>query len=331
MDIAAWQATRDRATGTVSVVVTTYNQSAFIEETLTSVVGQSRRPDEVIVVDDGSTDDTAARVRSFGPSVRYVYQKNQGVAGSRNTGMALATGDLVVLLDGDDVWHPQKIELQVEAFRSYPDSGIIAVGFVPFTDAVPASSHLDAASIRVDSRDRFADLVRSSFLGTTSQVAIPRRILASVGMSDTVYRICSDYDLYLRIARKFPVTVVEAPLCYWRYRAASVSGPSDSRRLTWAPEMVTILKNCAAVLEPDRRQQVDRKAAELLAEVARVAYDRGVDGDRRFALQYLVQLIRRNPSFVTAWLYLVGLVSPRPLRRLGARLIGASAGGRQTR
>ena len=316
---------------TVSVIITTYNQSALIEETIGSVLAQTRLPDEVIVVDDGSTDDTAGRVKALGGGVRYVHQQNQGVPGSRNTGMSLATGDLLVLLDGDDVWHPQKIELQVEAFRTYPDSGIVAVGFTPFTDAVPASFHLDAASIRVDSRDRFADLVRSSFLGTTSQVAIPRRVIDSVGTSDTAYRICSDYDLYLRIARRFPVTVVEAPLCYWRYRPSSVSGPSDLRRLTWAPEMIRILKNCAAELEPHRRQQADQKAAELLTEVARTAYDRGVDGDRRFALRYLAHLIRWNPSFVTSWLYVVGLVSPRPLRRLGARLMGTSAGDRQTR
>ena len=185
--------------------------------------------------------------------------------------------------------------------------------------------------MRVDSRDRFVDLVRSSFLGTTSQVAIPRRVIESVGMSDTAYRICSDFDLYLRIARRYPVTVVEAPLCYWRYRAASVSGPSDSRRLTWAPEMITILKKCAAAVGPDRRQHVDRKAAELLTEVARTAYDRGVDGDRRFALRYLAHLVRRNPSSMMCWLYLFGVASPRPLRRLGAKLVGASAGGRQPR
>ena len=330
MSVPAGQAAADRAV-TVSVIITTYNQAALIEETITSVLAQTRLPDEVIVVDDGSTDDTAARVKAFGGRVRYIHQQNQGVAGSRNTGMSLAAGDLLVLLDGDDLWHPQKIEFQVDAFLAHPDSGIVAVGFVAFNDEAPATARLDLAAIRVESRDRFADLVRSSFLGTTSQVAIPRRILASVGMSNTVYRICSDYDLYLRIARRFPVTIVEAPLCYWRYRAASVSGPSDSRRLTWAPEMITILKTCAATLEPDRRQQVDRKAAELLAEAARVAYDRGVDGNRRFAVQYLVQLIRRNPSFATPWLYLVGLVSPGPLRRLGARLIGASASGRQTR
>lgn len=316
---------------TVSVVVTTYNQCELIEQTLTSVFSQTQLPDELIVVDDGSTDDTRARVRKFGSRLRYVYQGNQGVAGSRNTGIGLATSDLVLLLDGDDVWHPQKIELQVEAFRTYPNSGIVAVGFRPFSEEVPASSHLDVASVRVDSRDRFADLVRGSFLGTTSQVAIPRRVIDSVGISDTAYRICSDYDLYLRIARRFPVTVVDAPLCYWRYRAASVSGPSDFRRLIWAPEMITILKNCAAVLEPNRRQQVDLKAAELLAEVARTAYDRGVDGNRSFALRYLARLIRRNPAFLTSWLYLLGLVSPRPIRRLGARLIGAFAGGRQTR
>ena len=326
MEGSCLPAAGDAQNFTVSVVVTTYNQCELIEQTLTSVFSQTRLPDEVIVVDDGSTDDTQARVRSFGGRLRYVYQRNQGVAGSRNTGIALATSDLVLLLDGDDVWHPQKIELQVEAFRAYPDSGLVAVGFRPFTDAVPAPSHLDTGSVRVDSRDRFADVVRGSFLGTTSQVAIPRRVIDAVGTSDTAYRICSDYDLYLRIAGRFPVTVVEAPLCYWRYRASSVSGPADLRRLTWAPEMITILKRCAAALEPDRRQLVDLKATELLAEVARTAYDRGVDGDRRFALRYLARLIRRNPAFLTSWLYLLGLVSPRPVRRLGARLVKGSRG-----
>ena len=118
MNVPAWQPAGDRAAVTVSVIITTYNQSALIEETITSVLAQTRLPDEVIVVDDGSTDDTAARVKAFGGRVRYIHQQNQGVPGSRNTGMSQATGDLLVLLDGDDVWHPQKIEFQVEAFRS---------------------------------------------------------------------------------------------------------------------------------------------------------------------------------------------------------------------
>lgn len=109
------------ATGpTVSVVIPCYNGAAFLAETLRSVLGQTYAPLEVIVIDDGSTDNSATIAAGFGPPVRVVRQENRGESAARNRGIALARGDWVALLDADDLWEPEKLELQVHALRDAP-------------------------------------------------------------------------------------------------------------------------------------------------------------------------------------------------------------------
>ena len=118
----------------ISVIITTYNQSAFIGEALESVLTQSHQPSEIIVVNDGSTDDTDAQLTPYRARIRYIYQTNRGVAASRNTGVRNAGGELLAFLDSDDVWHPEKLARQVAAFNLHPDCGLIAVNGVQFDE-----------------------------------------------------------------------------------------------------------------------------------------------------------------------------------------------------
>ena len=311
---------------TVSVVVTTYNQSAYIEATLGSVLAQQARPDEVIVVDDGSSDDTAARVRAFQGRVILREQANQGVAASRNAGVAAARGDLVALLDGDDLWHPQKLELQIAAFERFPDTGLVAVRCQTFTDRPPSPlAGLSAASVVMQHGHRLADLLDENFLWTTSQVAIPRRVLERIGPSNTRYRICSDYDLYLRIARDYPITMIEAPLTYWRTHDASASGPRSLRPLQWAPETVAVLRRAARTLPAPFAQMARDQAGRRIAEVAQLAFDRVLQEDRTSAVRCLRDLAVLNPGYGRAWLYFAGSLASPTLRRSAAR-IGRSLG-----
>ena len=105
----------ERATGDVSVVIPCYNGAAFLRQTLDSVLAQSRPPREVLVVDDGSTDDSAAIAASFGPPVRVISQENQGESVARNRGLDEAAGAWVAFLDADDLWEPEKLERQLAA------------------------------------------------------------------------------------------------------------------------------------------------------------------------------------------------------------------------
>ena len=100
---------------TVSVVIPTYNRSALITRALDSVLAQTVKPHEILVVDDGSTDDTASLVRKHYPAVQLIRQKNTGVSAARNAGITAATGEWVALLDSDDAWLPRKLERQVHA------------------------------------------------------------------------------------------------------------------------------------------------------------------------------------------------------------------------
>src|SRR3989442_14831209 len=109
----------------VSVVVTTYNQAPYIHQALQSVFDQTYPNFEVIVVDDGSTDDTPTKLGPFMDRIVYVCHENQGIAASRNAGIQKAKGEFIALLDGDDLWELGKLAIQVGALRRFQSAGLI--------------------------------------------------------------------------------------------------------------------------------------------------------------------------------------------------------------
>jgi glycosyltransferase involved in cell wall biosynthesis len=116
----------------ITVLIPAYNAEATITETLNSVLSQTRPADEIIVLDDGSTDRTPLLVSSYGRQVTLFRQKNAGVASARNVLCRLASGELLAFLDHDDVWHPNYLELQQKLFQDYPDAGAFFTGHVDF-------------------------------------------------------------------------------------------------------------------------------------------------------------------------------------------------------
>jgi glycosyltransferase involved in cell wall biosynthesis len=108
----------------ISVIIPAYNAEKYLAEALDSIVSQDYQPHEVIVVDDGSTDNTAAIVKSY-PEARYVYQSNRGLAAAKNTGLTHATGGLISFLDSDDIWLPSKSRREVEYLEAHPEKGCV--------------------------------------------------------------------------------------------------------------------------------------------------------------------------------------------------------------
>src|SRR3954471_22019574 len=174
----------------VSVVITTYNQAEYIVETVLSALNQTYPHREVIVIDDGSTDETGARLAEFRDRVTLVRQENQGVAASRNKGVRSAKGELIAFLDGDDLWDQDKLDVQVAAYQAHPRSGLIAVDASMFSDAevllkstLPWKTTLSASEGEVSTGRFYEDMLRAPFIYTTSQVMIPARVLDAVGPS----------------------------------------------------------------------------------------------------------------------------------------------------
>ena len=172
---------------TVSVVVPVYNGQRYLAEALESVVAQDYRPLDLIVVDDGSTDDSSSTAKGF-PEVRYVFQENRGVAAARNAGISAAKGDIVALLDQDDRWLPGKLTAQVAFLNERPELGVVSTKVRLFLETGVAPPRWFNPSL--------LDREHSALLPST--LAVRRRLFDKVGLFDTRYETGSDSDWLLR-------------------------------------------------------------------------------------------------------------------------------------
>ena len=199
----------------ISVVIPTYNAAATVAEAVRSVLAQTRPADEVIVVDDGSTDGTAATLAAFGPPVRVIRQANGGVSSARNRGVAAATGDVIAFLDADDFWHPRKLELQLPALLADPTLGLLGTGTFSWPGGLPAVAGPLAPVRRVP----LAELVvRNAF--TASSVVARADALREAGGFDPRQQGTEDYDLWLRVAQHAGVANLPAALTGYRVATA---------------------------------------------------------------------------------------------------------------
>src|SRR5215831_9468158 len=123
---------KQRPVPIVSVVIPTYNNARFLPEALDSLLGQTYRDFELIVVDDGSTDDTLEVLKPYRHLIRYVRKENGGPASARNLGIRHASGELIAFQDADDIWLPDKLQLQVDYLREHPEVGLVFSGSIFF-------------------------------------------------------------------------------------------------------------------------------------------------------------------------------------------------------
>jgi glycosyltransferase involved in cell wall biosynthesis len=208
----------------VSVIIPAYNSARWIGEAVRSALGQVRRPHQVIVVDDGSTDDTVARLAPFDGRIVLERQQNRGVAAARNRGLALATGSFIAFLDADDAWHPRKLELQLNVFERSPSLGLL--GTLTY-DCVGPMPEVDDATTNPVALEH---LVVKNHL-TTSSVMIRREVFERIGLFDTSLQGPEDHEYWIRAAEAASVGVLATPLTGYRVVPGSLSrraGPMDA-------------------------------------------------------------------------------------------------------
>jgi glycosyltransferase involved in cell wall biosynthesis len=192
----------------VSVVLPTYNRRQLVGDAIESVLGQNHTAFELIVVDDGSTDDTAILLRTYGERIRVVRQTNQGVSAARNAGIRVAAGELIALLDSDDYWLPEKLVRQVSFFQAHPEALICQTEEIWMRNGIrvnPGRRHRKYGG-------HIFEKTLPLCLVSPSAVMIKRALLEEVGLFDESLPACEDYDLWLRIAWKYPVHLIETPL-----------------------------------------------------------------------------------------------------------------------
>lgn len=207
----------DRETS-VSVVIPTYNYGRYVTEAVESALAQTLPPMEIIVVDDGSTDDTAVRLAPYMQRIQYIYQENSGLPAARNTGIRKATGEWIALLDADDVWHPQKLEVQLRAVEDLNGVALIGSPSAPTLEGPLPVPKVYELTVR--------DFVLSSRTGTTGAL-IRRSSFETVGYFDETLRSVEDRDMWLRLATRFRCVLVDSQCWWYRPHAGQMNRNAD--------------------------------------------------------------------------------------------------------
>jgi glycosyltransferase involved in cell wall biosynthesis len=198
----------------VSVIVATFNRAHIISPALESALQQTLTNYEIIVVDDGSTDNTREFLtRRYGDKIRYIGKtKNEGLASARNTGIEASRGTYIALLDDDDLWLPEKLALQVHRAQKNPALGLVYCGACKVNEAGEVLELIKPTKRGAIFEDM---LYRNYLLGPASVALIARDVLLKTGCFDKNLCPCADWDLWIRIARCAEVDFVEEPLVHY--------------------------------------------------------------------------------------------------------------------
>ncbi len=286
----------------VSVIIPTYNYARFLATAIRSVLGQTIEDIELIVVDDGSTDNTRDVVAQFESDrrVRYAYQKNQGDAPARVHGLTLATGRYLGFLDSDDYWLPEKLELQLAALRDNPAAG--AVHSAVYLDVIDSEQRVIFRTLltRPPLREKtlYAELLyRMIITGSHSSVVVPRAVLDRVGVFDPTLMSC-DWDLWRRIAWEHEILYIDIPLSVLRRHGSNQTANPD----IVADNSERILRKFASDIPLELRYHLPRMRLERYLKVAWMYWQAGRAGT---AVHYLGKTLAnawRCPVFTARYL-----------------------------
>jgi glycosyltransferase involved in cell wall biosynthesis len=278
----------DTAKPEISVVIPAYNAGRFINRTIDSVLAQTYKNFELIVVDDGSTDNTAQLVKSYGSKVRYIYKSNAGDGPARSTGIKAAEGNWLAFLDHDDEWLPEKLESQMALLSANPDLRWCGTNRYQSDGqrcAVVGDEHkIDKA---LDGRNHFDNYFSAITEGgcevITSTLMIRKDVFSEVGVFDGYWKRCADQDMWWRITYKFPrIGYISKPLAIVHLEAptmATVKLSLQDKRGEQIRELVS--RHLELAKAANMSEQFRPLAAKVLREALKSMLYRGFGSDAR--------------------------------------------------
>jgi glycosyltransferase involved in cell wall biosynthesis len=277
----------------VSVVIPAYNAARTIGRAIDSVLAQTVRPDEILVVDDGSSDHLESSLEPYGAMVSLVRQPNGGAASARNLGIDRSHGEFLALLDADDYWQPAKLERQIGIFHKYPELGLVATCF---STREPGSSLTNLPLVDHGLVDRLLapsgmDLFRTTTRVLTSTVVIRREALGDLRFVSGL-EPAEDRDLWIRLVYTHPVYIIGDSLVTVVLESGSLSRTDPDQGY---PPMIEVLRLHSVLLTP-------RELKELEAGVFRHwASSHLGNGQPRSALNPALRRLARQPASPEAW------------------------------
>lgn len=296
----------------VSVIIPAFNSSKFIASTIKSVLQQSYSRIEIIVIDDGSTDNTAKILKKLNSKkTRYFYQKNKGLSFSRNRGLQLAQGKYIAFMDHDDFWYPDKIEKQLDIFRKKRKVGLVYTdGFIT---NLQGKVYQRFFSLQKPYKGKVTiDLINGNVIPWSS-VMIRHNILAPFPPFRKQLYIAEDYDFLLRVSLKTEFDYVDKPLIRYQRHETNLS-KKEHRSLE---EKLWVLENFLKGSSSDNIKRIaERRLAEIYLEYCLVLL---VAGNIRIFKISFGKLLNKKPDFFHLLITTLAIIKGKIVNLTGAK------------
>lgn len=282
----------------VSVVMATYNMSRYLPLAVRSVLAQTYENIELLIVDDGSTDDTAKVVEPFldDPRVKYRIQENKGQASAKNHGIRESSGEYIAFLDADDMWAPEKIDLQLPVFSRSETLGVV-YSRLAYIDE-------NGTQLKVSDEELFrgrvsGPLLIRNFVGFGTSV-VRKECFDRLGGFKEQIRMGIDYDLWLRFSTQYEFDYVDRPLLYYRVWSGQMSNNCKGRYLSGIEIMKNFLQQFPGVVDKDTENEAWAHTYVGFGQCLR-------EVDRRIgpALSLYARALQYKPSYLPAWKFIV--------------------------
>ena len=293
----------------VSVVMANYNYGRYLAAAVQSVLAQTLRDLELIVVDDGSTDDSLHVLEPFrrDPRLRVVCVEHLGQPRAKNAGIAEATAPYIAFLDADDIWHPEKLKLQLPLFEGRPKVGVV---YSRRTLIDESGRELAYHQPKLFHGDILSNIFQNNFV-CFSSVVVRRAVFEHIGVFDPSLNLAIDYDLWLRVAGHYHFDFVDRPLVQYRVGHGNLSRRAGERLKTALLIMRRYLH------EHGGRERIEpalqrRSLAETYCNLALALrpYQRLQSG------QWFLRALAQHPGYRPAWRGLAGLCLPARVRSM---------------
>lgn len=329
----------------VSVILPTYNRANYIKDAIESVLNQTYKSIELLIIDDGSIDNTEEVISPFlkDKRIRYVKQENSGAAAARNKGLELSKGKYVAFIDSDDIWEKDKLEIQLAVMNSIPDAAIVFSDFsAKRQDGLIEKSHirtyftvLDTYKLSYDDvfshrntlkngeKVYWGNIYKTMIFGNiilTSTTLFRQEVFNTEGIFDTNYTTLEDYDLFLRLTKRFTAAFIDKPLICYRYSEKQLSGDLFFGKL--CTNLIDIFnKNIAGIKDEKFLKKNRKKIRQRLGTFhAMQAYYHFSHDNMALSAKHYWQSIRNNPLAYKSYIYLLSSLLPISLTRFIRKL-----------
>jgi glycosyltransferase involved in cell wall biosynthesis len=277
----------------VSIIMPVYNGEKYVAEAVESTFAQTYQNYELILVNDGSTDTTPLKLEPYLDRVRYIcHPDRRGVCAAVNTGLKNASGELVAFFDSDDIWLPEKLEIQVDYLQSNDHVGLVHSDYQTFNDqGIIEDSAAKCRKMNIPTGDIFKELFMRSFICANTVVARKECFDVVGGFDENL--VTGDYDLWLRIAKHFPVGYIRRVLCKYRQHDFQVSRDPRLMGLCAIAIVNKMLKLYPDIIHELGEEKIKRRLAGIYCDMAFSYFNQG---DFVKLRQYLFEAIKLWPG-----------------------------------